>query len=53
MNNVTKIKEYLAAIPLVQALWWFIENIGDDIPSDVRSELFFELRERYRKEIQV
>lgn len=34
-------------LPLVQALWWFIENAPDsDEDVDVRSELFFALRER-------
>jgi hypothetical protein len=34
--------------PLVQALWWFIENVSDEHPE--RSEMFFALRARYRSE---
>jgi hypothetical protein len=35
-------------ISLVQALWHFIENVGDDHPR--RTEIFFILRERMRTE---
>lgn len=40
-------KEYLDALPLAEALFWFIENIGDDDP--IRTDVFFYLRERYRR----
>lgn len=42
----TEIKAYLDPLPLVDALWWFIENLNDDDP--VQSEVFFYLRERVR-----
>lgn len=40
-------KNYLATLPLVAALWWFIENIGEDHAD--RNDLFFYLRERVRQ----
>jgi hypothetical protein len=40
---------YLSGLPLVEALWWFIENIPDDHPR--RNDVFFYLRERYRNEL--
>ncbi|WP_168991992.1 MULTISPECIES: hypothetical protein [Mesorhizobium] len=43
---MTSYKDYIATLPLVEALWWFIENTPDE-PAE-RSELFFDLRERYR-----
>lgn len=39
---------YLKGLPLVEALWWFIENCSEDMPG--RTELFFALRERVRDE---
>lgn len=39
-------REHVASLPLMQALWWFIENVTDDLP--YRSEIFFALRERVR-----
>ncbi|WP_044275861.1 hypothetical protein [Burkholderia gladioli] len=39
---------YLKGLPLVEALWWFIENCPEDLPG--RTELFFALRERVRDE---
>jgi len=39
----------LNEMPLVEALWWFIENISVDGASD-HQEIFFYLRERVRKE---
>lgn len=39
--------EYLASLPLPDALWWFIENVNADTP--LRTEMFFALRERMRK----
>lgn len=45
---MTDIRGYLDKLPLAQALWWFIEN-G---PEEETAELFFYLRERYRREIQ-
>lgn len=40
----------LDKMPLVQALWWFIENIPTDHPES--ASYFFHLRERYRREQQ-
>ena len=37
--------DYLANLPLVRALWWFIENVGDGTPH--RTEYFFALRGRF------
>lgn len=39
---------YMRSVPLTTALWWFIENVGDN--NDYRSECFFYLRERVRAE---
>jgi hypothetical protein len=39
----------LNALPLDQALWWFIENITDEMP--YRSDLYFRLRERLPTEL--
>jgi hypothetical protein len=40
----------LRELPLVQALWWYIENVSED---HLRaSDFFFILRERYRNETQ-
>lgn len=39
---------YLETLPLVDALFWFIENVNDEDP--FRSEYFFRLRERVRDE---
>lgn len=36
--------EILASCSMVNALWWFIENVGDDDPN--REAMFFHLRER-------
>lgn len=44
-------RKYLAGLPLVEALWWFIENIDDNDRSN-RNTYFFDLRERYRNENQ-
>jgi hypothetical protein len=41
---------YLNTLPLVSALWWFIENVTPD--SSYRTEVFFHLRERVRAEVQ-
>mgnify|MGYP001566976332 CR=1 FL=1 len=41
-------RRYLDSLPLTQALWWFIENVGDEHKD--RHELFFYLRERVRLE---
>lgn len=43
--------DYLKTLPLVQALWWYIENVTSDDPR--ASEIFFYLRARYNKEVQV
>jgi len=42
--------EHLTTLPLVEALWWYIENITTDDPRATR--VFFYLRERYRNEVQ-
>ncbi len=39
---------YLATLPLTDALFWFIENVDDDMPG--RSKVFFHLRGRVRVE---
>lgn len=39
---------YLKALPLTEALFWFIENVGDVSPD--RNEMFFHLRERVREQ---
>lgn len=39
-------RDYLDGLPLVTALWWYIENINEDDP--YRTDLFFHLRERVR-----
>lgn len=39
--------EYVAGLPLVRALWWFIENI--EAEHSRRNEIFFALRERVRE----
>lgn len=44
--TLEQIKDYLNGLPLVRALWWFMENVNEDSPH--RSEIFFYLRERYR-----
>lgn len=41
---------YTDTLPLVEALWWYIENVSQDGPQ--QTALFFHLRERYRKEQQ-
>lgn len=38
----------LAKMPLVEALWWFIENATDNLEG--RTDLFFALRERVREQ---
>lgn len=43
-------RDYVASLPLLEALWWFIENISEDHPE--RAVIFFDLRERYRNELQ-
>lgn len=40
---------YTDTLPLVEALWWFIENVTEGDPQ--RTELFFHLRARYRGEL--
>jgi hypothetical protein len=46
--NTEQTKAYLDGQALAQALWWFIENVAADAAN--RTELFFHLRERMRKE---
>lgn len=38
-------------LPLVEALWWFIENHAG-LPPDVEQESFMLLRDRYRRSYQ-
>lgn len=40
-------KDYLDSLPGVLALFWFMENVGDEHPH--RTELFFYCRERARR----
>lgn len=47
LMTVRTTKGYLATLPLVQALWWFIENVPTEHPH--ASELFFLLRKRMRE----
>ena len=44
--TVDQIKKLTDDMPLVQALWWYIENMPVDSPD--RSEVFFHLRYRMR-----
>lgn len=39
---------HLKTLPLVDAQWWFIENVAED--SIARTECFFELRSRRSRE---
>lgn len=48
--NAEEVIEYLRSVPLVEALWWAIENITTDDPRATR--VFFYLRERYCNEMQ-
>ena len=43
-------REYVKSLSLVEALWWFIENVNDVAPH--QTDMFFDLRERYRGESQ-
>lgn len=42
---------YLACLPLVDALWWFIENVSQEDPH--RNTYFFALRERMRSSLKL
>ena len=46
--SVAVYKEHVDSLPLADALWWFIENIGDD--DDSREGWFFYLRARRQRE---
>lgn len=48
-NDITEKEmiEYINTVSLVDALWWFIENVNEDTPG--RTALFFRLRERVRE----
>lgn len=39
--------DYLDGLPLVQALWWFIENVDDE--TAFRTDYLFRLRQRVRE----
>lgn len=41
-----EIKNHLETCNIVNALWWFVENVNEESPH--RSEVFFYLRERVR-----
>lgn len=43
--------DHLRGLPLIEAMWLFIENIDSEHPA--RTEFFFLLRERYRSEYQM
>lgn len=44
--NLQETIDHLNILPLPHALWWFIENVGEDHPH--RTELFFHMRDRMR-----
>lgn len=46
---MTNYRNYVKSLPLMEALWWFIENINDNEPVN-RNQIFFDLRERYREQ---
>lgn len=48
---MNKYIQLLKTMPLVQALWWYIENVPMDHSNEF-TDVFFYLRERYRKENQ-
>lgn len=41
-------EEYVKGLPLLEALWWFIEN-SESLPDEENTAIFFNLRERYRQ----
>lgn len=41
---------YVKELPLMAALWWFIEE-SDGLPESQRTEIFFDLRARYRSSL--
>lgn len=45
-----QIIKLLEKMSIIQALWWYIEEMTDEHPA--RSEVFFYLRARYRTEVQ-
>lgn len=44
-------RQYVAQLPLLDALWWFIENLPTERTSS--NAIFFDLRERVRQRDQV
>lgn len=44
--KIQEIKQLLDNMDITEALWWFIENI--DLDDDMRTRIFFYLRERMR-----
>lgn len=47
-NQDNDFRDYLASLPSVEALWWYIENV--DETTEYRNDYFFALRERVRDE---
>lgn len=50
--NKEDTRQYLQHVPLIEALWWFIENRGLESDAPDYEESFFLLRERFRNEYQ-
>ena len=48
-TGTLRVEAMLDEMPLVQALWWYIENVGADT-SAWASTIFFHLRSRVRTE---
>jgi len=42
-------RTYVDGLPIVEALWWFIENINSD--DSRHNDWFFYMRRRYRAEV--
>lgn len=40
--------EYLASLPLLDAVWWFVENVSEE--DTRRTDYFFSLRQRMREQ---
>ncbi len=53
MSKLTlkQVLNHLDSLTLAQALWWYIENHSGLVPS-IKLDVFFHLRERYRREEQ-
>lgn len=44
--TLAETKSYLDSLSVIDALWWFVENVNES--SEYRNDLFFYLRERVR-----